>query len=246
MARSLLKLEGIIAVSQGVADDFKQLVRTWTAMVQTIYNPLDLDGIHHQATMPVDHPFFNRGPVILGVGALVKNKNFAMLLQAFSQLPLNLRAHLVILGDGKERPHLWTLAKALQIEDRFDLPGFVDNPYAWMAKSRLLAVTSRAEGFCNVLAEAQALGIPAVSTRCPGGPVEILDHGRYGMLVDIDDSAALKNAIGQTLANPPAPEAMRQAAMRFSADRAAERYLELFSRVDGCCSPRALGIQRNA
>jgi len=86
-----------------------------------------------------------------------------------------------------------------------------------MAKSRMVVVTSKAEGFCNVLAEAQALGVPAISTRCPGGPKEILEYGRYGLLVNVDDSEALAVAILQTLENPPTPYLLQQAAHSFFA-----------------------------
>jgi glycosyltransferase involved in cell wall biosynthesis len=225
---ALLKLDGVIAVSNAVAEDFKKLTGAASAPIQTIHNPLDLVYIRQKATDPVHHDFFAKGPVILGVGALVKNKNFAMLLQAFAKLPKELNLHLIILGEGKEKTHLLTLAQKLGIADRFDLPGFVDNPYAWMAKSRMVVVTSKAEGFCNVLAEAQALGVPAIATRCPGGPTEILEHGRYGLLVNVDDSEALAAAILQTLENPPTPYLLQQAAHRFSPEQVANDYLDYF------------------
>jgi len=95
-ARALLKLDGVIAVSNAVAEDFKKLTGATSDTVQTIHNPLDLVCIRQKATDPVYHDFFAKGPVILGVGALVKNKNFAMLLYAFAKLPKDLNLHLII------------------------------------------------------------------------------------------------------------------------------------------------------
>ena len=108
-----------------------------------------------------------------------------------------------------------------------DLPGFVLNPYAYMARAAVLAVSSAHEGFCNVLVEAMACGCPVVSTDCPSGPAEILDHGRFGRLVPVGDDEALAAAIAGTLATPPEPSLLRMRARFFSLDRAVEQYEHL-------------------
>jgi glycosyltransferase involved in cell wall biosynthesis len=231
-ARALLNLDGVIAVSNAVVKDFQKLVGHASPKVRAILNPVDLDHVRLKAKEPVNHPFLGQGPLILGVGALVKNKDFATLIKAFSFLPKEMNAHLIILGEGQERQRLLELAKEFKVIDRLDLPGFMENPYAWMAKSQILAVTSKAEGFCNVLAEAQALGVPSVSTRCPGGPEEILDHGRYGLLVDVGDAKALARALLQTLKFPPEAKILQEAAVRFAPNVVAEHYLGCF--FDDC------------
>ena len=93
-----------------------------------------------------------------------------------------------------------------------------------MARASVLAVSSRHEGFCNVIAEALACGCPVVSTDCPSGPAEILDGGRFGRLVPVGDAAAMADALEATLAEPPAPDVLRARAQVFSLARAVDRY----------------------
>ncbi|NIQ01913.1 MAG: glycosyltransferase, partial [Nitrospinaceae bacterium] len=75
--------------------------------------------------------------------------------------------------DGPLKAELRERARELGVDGALDLPGFVDNPFAWMARADCFALSSRWEGFGNVLAEALALGVPVVSTDCPSGPAEI-------------------------------------------------------------------------
>ena len=108
-----------------------------------------------------------------------------------------------------------------------ELPGFVANPYAWMARSALFALSSAWEGFGNVLVEAMACGCPVVSTDCPSGPAEILGGGRYGPLVPVRDPDALAAAMLRTLAAPPEKAELAARADQFSVDHAADSYERL-------------------
>jgi glycosyltransferase involved in cell wall biosynthesis len=113
------------------------------------------------------------------------------------------------------------------------MPGFVDNPYAFMARAALFVLSSTFEGLPGVLIQALACGCPVVSTDCPSGPREILDDGRFGPLVPIGDAAALAAAIEQALDNPPPSERLRARAGLFSVERAVVNSLELlFPRRD--------------
>ncbi len=120
---------------------------------------------------------------------------------------------------------LWHVAWALP--KTFSLPGFVGNPYAYMAGSALFVLSSAWEGSPNVLTEALALGIPVVSTDCPSGPREILQGGRFGRLVPVGDAMALADAIEATLENPPAAEFLRQAVGPYRSESSALAYLEV-------------------
>jgi glycosyltransferase involved in cell wall biosynthesis len=71
------------------------------------------------------------------------------------------------------------------------LPGFVGNPFAYMARASVFALSSAWEGFGNVIAEALACGCPVVSTDCPSGPAEILEQGKYGPLAPVGDDVSL-------------------------------------------------------
>jgi len=94
-----------------------------------------------------------------------------------------------------------------------------------MSRSAVFALSSRYEGFGNVLIEAMACGCPVVSTDCPVGPGEILEQGRYGPLVPVGDDAALALAIERTLDAPPRDSVLRARAADFSVDRSVDRYL---------------------
>jgi glycosyltransferase involved in cell wall biosynthesis len=110
------------------------------------------------------------------------------------------------------------------------MPGFVDNPFAFMAKASVFVLSSAWEGLPTVLIEALACGCPVVATDCRSGPREILDNGRYGRLVPVGDHEALARAILETLDNPDFPvtrEERIQRALEFSLDAAVEKYLQI-------------------
>ena len=106
--------------------------------------------------------------------------------------------------------------------------GYCDNPFSLMRNSNILVLSSSWEGFGNVLAEAMAVGTPALSTDCPHGPREILEDGKYGTLVPPDDPAALAKAILANLQNPMPSEILRTTAAKFDADTVARSYLKTF------------------
>jgi glycosyltransferase involved in cell wall biosynthesis len=115
----------------------------------------------------------------------------------------------------------------LNVADDVALLGFQSNPLAYMARSALFVLSSLYEGLGNVLIEALACGCPVVSTNCPSGPAEILENGKFGPLVPVNDPAALAAAIISVLQDPPNPERLRERAGLFSIDRAVDRYESL-------------------
>jgi len=165
--------------------------------------------------------------VILGAGRLTPQKDFVTLIRAFARVRAQHPARLVILGDGKQRGEILGLAHRLGIAADLDLPGFVDNPFAWMSRSAVFVLSSVWEGFPGVLIEAMTCGCPVVSTDCPSGPVEIVDGGRYGRLVPVGDDEAMAAAILASLRDPGSPEMLRARAAEFSVDQAIDRYLEV-------------------
>jgi glycosyltransferase involved in cell wall biosynthesis len=188
--------------------------------------------LFEQAKQPVSHPWFeqNRLPVILAVGRLTKAKDYPTLFRAFSLVRQVRPAKLLILGEGEERSNLERLAIELGIQNDVSMPGFVDNPFAFMAKASVFVLSSAWEGFGNVLVEALACGCPVVATDCRSGPREILDNGRYGRLVPVGDHEALAKAILETLDNPDFPadrQTRLQRAMEFSIDAAVDKYLKV-------------------
>lgn len=220
--------DGIVAVSRGVAEDLLAKTSLSAQKIRTIHNPIVTPALLDRSREPVNHPWYNKEdlPIVLGVGRLSKQKAFHILIEAFARLEKKIECRLVILGEGPERAHLENLINELGLDELVDMPGFVDNPYSWMARASVFALSSIYEGFGNVLVEALAVGTPVVSSDCPSGPAEILDGGRYGHLVPPGDPHALADAILQTLRNPPDPGQCSEAAEPFGVDAVVDRYLD--------------------
>jgi glycosyltransferase involved in cell wall biosynthesis len=238
LKRLFTQADGIIAVSQGVANDINQLFDVPAGKTVVIPNPTVTPELHQLAEQPVDHPWLKHKqvPVVLGIGRFSKAKDYPTLLRAFALLRQHQRCKLILLGDGRKRDQLLDLATSLGISEDVDLPGFDPNPYAYLHRADLFVLSSQREGSPNALTEALALGIPAVSTDCNSGPAEILQQGKYGPLVPVGDSRALAEAMRQTLAAPPAPAFLREAVAAYHYDLSACRYLRTFGlKVD--CSP---------
>jgi glycosyltransferase involved in cell wall biosynthesis len=221
--------DGIVSVSKGVGDDVSSVTGLPLERITTIYNPIMVHEILEKSQVPPDHPWFipNAPPVILGVGRLVPQKDFPCLMKAFRRLRSVRRARLVILGEGRLRGELETLAKTLGISQDVSFTGFTQNPYAFMARASVLALSSAWEGFGNVIGEALACGCPVVSTDCPSGPAEVLKNGAFGTLVPVGNDKALAEAILAVLDKPPEKARLRSRASEFNIDIISKKYLQL-------------------
>lgn len=221
------RADAVITPSQAASLDVARVAGLPAAQVLTVPSPLIASDLLEKASQPVDHPWLatKDRPVILGAGELCARKDFATLIRAFARVRPELPARLVILGEGRQREELQTLARDLGVAGDVSLPGFVRNPYAYMARADVFALTSRWEGFGNVLAEALAVGTPVVSTDCPSGPREILREGRYGTLVPVGDAARLAMALLHLLRDPPPRRHSLEAARPYEVSRAVAAYL---------------------
>jgi glycosyltransferase involved in cell wall biosynthesis len=223
----------VVGISTGVAEVTADLLGRSRDTVPVIHNPVVGPGFATKLQADAEHPWFHDGgvPVVLAAGRLTRPKDYPTLLRAFAALVERREARLIVIGEGEERAALEQLAEDLGIADRVAMPGFVANPYAWMRSARLFVLSSRWEGFGNVLAEALACGTPVVATDCPSGPVEILDGGTYGRLVPVGDVGALAQAIEDALDAGVDRDELASRGMQFSVERAAPRYLELIESV---------------
>ncbi|TCJ15427.1 glycosyltransferase [Parasulfuritortus cantonensis] len=217
----------VLVPSLGAADDLAAYAGLARDAIRVVANPVVRPDMAALAAEPVAHPWFAAGapPVLLGVGELSTRKDFATLVRAHARLVERLDCRLVILGEGRQRDALMRLAGQLGTADRLDLPGFVANPYPYMARAAAFALTSRWEGLGIVLVEALALGTPAAACDCPSGPREVLADGRYGPLVAVADDAALADALEGLLRRPPEREALKAAARPYTVAASAEAYL---------------------
>ncbi len=223
--------DDVIAVSKGVAADVEAFTGLGEGSVKCIYNPVYEQAMLDAAALPVDHPWLQPGqpPVLLAAGRLQRQKGFDVLLKAFQIVLRTNPCRLIIMGEGEDRPKLEALARELGVADDVSLAGFVQNPYAMMSRAKMFVLSSRWEGLPTVLVEAMACGAAIVSTDCPSGPDEILEGGRYGALVPVEDPEALALAITKTLGHPP--ESAQARAQDFSVGDAANAYLRLLETV---------------
>jgi glycosyltransferase involved in cell wall biosynthesis len=219
---------GVVAVSQGVADDFARTSGLPRDRVRVVYNPVITPNVVALARKAPDHPWFGAGqpPIILGVGRLTPAKDFPTLIRAFAQVRRRRTGRLIILGEGEDRSALEALAKDLGVADDVALPGFRDDAPTYMAGSALFVLSSAWEGLPTVLIEALAAGARVVSTDCRSGPREILQEGRLGTLVPVGDAAALAEAIIDAL-DRPARTPPLDALTPFTRDAAVDHYLHL-------------------
>jgi glycosyltransferase involved in cell wall biosynthesis len=203
----------IVAISEGTAQALKAMALPAERLV-TIPNPLDSDAVASGAQAPLPPEVAEGGPYVLAVGRLAPQKGFDMLLDAFAALAPHTTARLVILGEGAERPRLEAQIRDLALVGRVDLPGKVANPFNYMARAECLVLSSRHEGWGNVLAEAMGAGCPVVAFDCPYGPRELI--GEAGLLVPAGDVPGLTAALRRLLDDASLRERLAEAGARRS------------------------------
>jgi len=162
----------------------------------------------------------------LAVGRLTKQKDFPTLIKAFAKVLENRPTRLLILGEGPDRAALEALVRQLGLEDAVAMPGFVENPYAYMSRSALYVLSSRWEGLPTVLIEALYCGAPVIATDCPSGPREILANGQHGQLVPVGDVTALAQAMEAGLASKT-PQPTNESWHPFTLEAVLDQYVHL-------------------
>ena len=224
---------GFVAVSRGVADDMARASHIVRDRITVIYNPVVTDDFASRLEAEVAEPWLDEPgpPVFVNAARLVAQKDHATLLRAFALVVARMPARLLILGNGPLQPELEQLARDLGIADAVRFAGFVGNPLPYFRRAAAVVLSSRYEGFGNVLVEAMACGAPVITTDCPYGPGEIVDGGRYGRLAPPQDPQALADAFDADLRRIWSPETLRRRASEFTVRAAAGEYRALMHRV---------------
>lgn len=173
---------------------------------------------------------------LLAAGRLTYQKGFDVLINAFSLLVRQgVDLDLVIAGEGGERSALLRLAAQLGVAERVRLVGHTPDLEGWMTAAFAFVLSSRYEGFPNVLLEALACGTAAIATDCPSGPREILDSGAAGLLVPCEDPAAIAHAVMTLHTDPDLRARLRRLGPglvgRFSIDAVVSRWESLMRRA---------------
>lgn len=218
--------DGIVAVSQGAADDLSGFASLNRSAITVIYNPVVDDGPAPFIVPPAEPMGWCVGAHnrVLAVGTLKDIKDYGTLLNAFATLRQQVDARLLILGEGECRAALEAQARSLGISDSVFMPGFVKDTTPYYRHADLHVLSSTGEGFGNVIVEALAEGTPVVSTDCPSGPREILRGGQFGRLVPVGDVGALAAAMQASLSSTHDRAALMARAQDFSIDKAVDQY----------------------
>jgi len=243
MRRAYRAADRIVAVSRSVATSLTEELGLDAGRIRTIYNPIVTAALYEKATASLDDPWFASGapPVVLGVGRLAPQKDFATLIRAFAQVRAGREARLVILGEGPERRPLEELARQLGVAADVKLPGYDHNPFRYMSRASVFALSSVYEGLPGALIQAMACGCRVISTDGPGGAREVLENGgnggngrngTIGPLVPACDSAALARGISALLDDARAGLPRVPAPVdRFSEKAAVDAYLDLLGTI---------------
>ena len=221
---------GVIAVSRGVKEDLCKIGNLPQRFVQVIYNPAAIGVSSVRETPIVKAKLWGTGfdYHILTVGRLALQKDHETMIKAFALLPKEINAKLIILGEGPLRADLEALIAQLKLNNRVSLPGFMIDPYPWFRSADLFVLSSRFEGFGNVIVEALECGLPVVSTNCLSGPSEILADGRYGKLVPTQDPITLAAAMVDSLTTSHDHMELMCRAKDFSVQKISDEYLTYF------------------
>jgi glycosyltransferase involved in cell wall biosynthesis len=202
----------VLTNSQGLAEQLAFLLERCPEEIGVVPNGVLDDTFWQRASEPVVHPWLinKEHPVILGVGRLVRQKDWPTLIQAFALLREKISCRLILVGQGDMAERLKSLVWELNIASDVAFPGFVSNALPWMRDASVVALSSLHEGLPNVLIEAMVLGTPAVATDCPFGPAEIIAQLGNGQLVPIGDAVKMSEALLNVLLSPPIPPSPEQ------------------------------------
>ncbi len=218
----------VAVTSMSVGDYLKEKLRLDDDRMRVLPNPVDLDAVRAHAS----NDETARGTYFVSLGNLVAYKDHALLLRALHQADEDLIDWtMTLIGDGPERTHLEALARELGIDEKIEFAGYVRNPFRMLSAATALVHPSRFEGFGVALVEALALGVPVVATDS-GGPAEILDGGRYGLLVPPGDVHGLATALVRIANDESLRHRLKassgEAAARYGPRAIAERVLGIF------------------
>ncbi|WP_188657556.1 glycosyltransferase [Sphingomonas metalli] len=233
-------IDRFVATSAAMADEIAAVAQVPASRIDTIPNPAFDAAVFARLTDAPGPAADAPGRLFVGVGRLVAQKNFALMVAAFARgaMPAD---RLVILGEGPERPMLEGLIAAAGLGDRVTLAGFNRDAGAWIGRADALILSSRYEGLPAVVLEAMAAGRPVIATDCCVAMAPLLAGGA-GVLVPPGDAAAMAAAIA-TL-DPAAfdPAHARAVAARHVTERVAQAYWPVFLAAIAAPGPRTQAL----
>lgn len=224
---SVRRASGIIVPSEGVKRDLIDHFGATEFNTRVIHNGIDLNFVRAAAkeavTLKKDCHW-----VVTSARLDSIQKDFLTLLKAFRIVRNSIRAKLLIIGEGPQRERILSWIKEMSLDDDVLLLGFQENPFRYVVRADVFVLSSLVEGFGNVIVEAMALGIPVISTDCPSGPGEIINHGINGFLVPVGDYNRMAGYILEIINDGKLQNKISQAGLKraedFSALKMAKNY----------------------
>lgn len=230
------RASGLVAVDVDVLHGLETRVRLNPKKLpmEVIPNPVDGDLIRRMADEDIG---LLPHPLVVSVGRLAPQKNHALLIEAFARVVQTIDAHLLLVGDGPLRASLQRQVEELALTKCVSFVGEIANPYPFLKEADVFALPSKIEGWPLTLLEALALGRPVVATAASNGPIEILERGRSGVLVDSEDATGLADAITSVLGDKERQRELSAAALdrseAFVPRTIATRWVDFAERLSG-------------
>ena len=196
------RLEKIVCQASGSVDSLREVTSFTSDQLRVLSYPFDIDLVQG-GSLAADPPWSgdsDQRPVVVACGRLNHQKGFDVLIKAHKLArSAGVDHRLYILGEGPLRSELTALVAELNVTDSVIMPGFLENPFPALKHASAFVLSSRFEGLPHVILEALAVGTPIVATDCQSGPAELLENGRYGVLVPVEDAEAIATALANVL-----------------------------------------------
>lgn len=233
MKKAYNKAEIVIVVSEPERDDLIKNFKISSGLIHVIHDPINIQKICKMAEEDVDIPYDK--PTVVSVGRLIYSKGFDVLLKAFKKVNDHIDSKLLILGTGEKKKELINLCESFNLKNKVIFCGFKHNPFKYMKRSHIFCTATRNEGLGNAMIEAMALGLPVIATDCPSGPAEILDNGKYGILVPPENPDALADAIIKVLRDKNLRQNMSRLSLErvqfFSVEKSMKQWEDIILRI---------------
>lgn len=229
-----------IAVSEGAKSDLSKYCGLPKNKIITIYNAVDTDKVRRESNEKLENDLEEilrdrNTKKIVTSGRLTEQKNHELLIRAYKKIKDRSNTKLLIVGQGEKKAELQALANRLGIGDEVLFLGWRKNPFNIIAQCDLFVLSSNWEGLPLVIIEAMSLGTPVISTDCPSGPREILEDGKYGILVKPKDENKLADAITELISDnelrSKLGELSKLRANDFSLKKMIDSYERLFTKI---------------
>lgn len=230
----------IVCLSDGLGKSFKTFF-SLKKKITVIPYQIDIDTANISSAQPLNKQdknlFASDKKTIISIGRLEKQKNFDFLIKSFVNIHKKVPdSQLIIIGDGSEKMKLVSTINTLGLEKLAHLIGWRKNVYPFLAQSKLFVLCSKYEGFGYVLLEAMSQGVPILSTNAPYGPDEILEKGKYGLVVPLQNKKKFVDAVVMFLTNQKVSLNYRNRAIArakmYSGNIMLKKYMNIINSLD--------------